>query len=140
MNLVPKKNYYSLICILILSYILFRTAFMCPRWTFDGTNAVISWDIFGYYLYLPSYFIYDDLTVCITITAIVLGTNYFEYATFSAAMTHDYLFTLYAIVILLSINWHEKPKAWKAALLGFVIGIITITRPTDCIIALVPIL
>jgi hypothetical protein len=240
MSLVNKKHYYSLLCILILAYLLIRTMYMYPKWSWGehgGSEAVLSWDVFGYYLYLPSHFIYHDLghlnfipalfekyapagdfhhavlqpdgkyvikyaiglsllylpffmiahawahiggyppdglsypyqfcigigsvlvailglfilrkvllkyfndvTVCITLAVLVLGTNYFEYATFSAAMTHGYLFTLYAIVILLTIHWHEKPKAWKAALMGMIIGLITITRPTDCIIALVPLL
>src|SRR3954471_7865035 len=64
MSLVNKKHYYSLICLLIISYILIRTMYMYPKWSWGehgGSEAVLSWDVFGYYLYLPSHFIYHDL-------------------------------------------------------------------------------
>ncbi|MEM6318666.1 MAG: hypothetical protein AAF960_13425, partial [Bacteroidota bacterium] len=32
-----------------------------PKWQKPGTEATLSWDVMGYYLYLPSAFIYKDL-------------------------------------------------------------------------------
>lgn len=32
-----------------------------PRWQHSGTEAAISWDVSGYYWYLPSLFIYHDI-------------------------------------------------------------------------------
>ena len=26
-----------------------------------GVSGILTWDVFGYYLYLPAYFIYDDI-------------------------------------------------------------------------------
>lgn len=36
-------------------------SFFYPKWKQSGSNATLSWDVFGYYLYLPAVFIYQDL-------------------------------------------------------------------------------
>lgn len=35
-----------------------------PRWKQGGSEATISWDVSGYYLYLPALFIYKDIKHC----------------------------------------------------------------------------
>ena len=32
-----------------------------PKWKLDRTEATISWDVSGYYFYLPAIFIYKDI-------------------------------------------------------------------------------
>ncbi len=48
---------YSL-CTLFMLYACF---FFSPKWHHKGGEAVIGWDVSGYYWYLPSVFIYHDL-------------------------------------------------------------------------------
>ena len=45
----------------ILFYLLWRIATLYPKWENTGTEATLSWDVFGYYLYLPAGIIYEDL-------------------------------------------------------------------------------
>lgn len=52
----PSSLAFILCCLLIAA-----TSFWYPKWQKEGTNATISWDIMGYYLYLPSIFIYHDI-------------------------------------------------------------------------------
>ncbi len=89
-------------------------------------------------LILLKYF--DDKTVAITILAIVLGSNYLNYASIDGAMTHNNLFTIYSILIYLVIRFYEKPSYINAAIIGGLIGLATITRPTELISILIPIL
>ena len=57
-----KKNaYISLAAMLILFYVILRVAHLYPKWEKPFTEATISWDVFGYYLYLPAGIIYEDL-------------------------------------------------------------------------------
>ncbi len=70
---------------------------------------------------------------------IALGTNFFNYATFDAASPHVWLFALLALVVHLSIRWHEKPGRRGAFLIGLCIGLAALVRPTEAIYALVPI-
>jgi hypothetical protein len=47
---------------------------------------------------------FSDIVVCMTLIALVLGTNYFNYATTDGAMPHNYVFTVFALIIYLSIR------------------------------------
>ncbi|MFL5730860.1 MAG: hypothetical protein ACJ75J_15330 [Cytophagaceae bacterium] len=230
-----RKHPYSFVCLLILAYVLFQTLLLYPKFLIGGTESVMSWDVFGYYIYPPSAFIYhdlgdlssikqlfeiykpagdfhhaylqpngnyvmkypiglsivympfffiahlwakmgnypadgfsfpyqfclafgstfisviglaimrkvllryfSDLVVCLSLIALVLGTNYFNYASTDGAMPHNFLFTVFALIIYLSIRWHENPKISTALLIGLCVGLATIMRPTDCLSALIP--
>lgn len=209
-----------------------------PKWQKTGTEAILSWDVAGYYMYLPATFIYDDLTgdsyhkeitetyrpsptfdhafkhesgnyvmkypigqaiqmlpffglshayaktsdtypadgfsrpyqvgialgvllfallgmvmlrwlllkyfpdnvVAWTVIGVGIGTNYLEYTTMSGAMTHNNLFALYVALILITIKFYEAPRLWHAAAIGAIIGLTTITRPTELMMGLIPLL
>ncbi|MFC2101864.1 glycosyltransferase family 39 protein [Bacteroidota bacterium] len=210
-----------------------------PRWLTYDVLSILSWDVFGYYLYLPAIFIHHDLGIsdfswlqqildtyhptngfyqaymgpaghyvmkypmglailyapfffaghlfsmlpgfaadgfslpyqvsvaigCLLITIagiwflrkilltyfsegvtaltmvlVVLGTNYFELTAYDGALVHNALFTIYTLVIWLTIRWHENPTGRRSLLLGLLIGLAIIIRPTEIIAALIPLL
>lgn len=82
----------------------------------------------------------SDVVAAITLALIVLGTNYFQYAAIDGAMAHNPGFTLYALLLWLTVRWHEQPKRWLAASIGLTVGIIIIVRPSDMVAALLPLL
>ncbi|MBK8444446.1 MAG: hypothetical protein IPL35_13975 [Sphingobacteriales bacterium] len=45
----------------MMFYIAF---FFYPKWKQSRTEATLSWDVSGYYMYLPAIFIYKDLRHC----------------------------------------------------------------------------
>ncbi len=232
-----KRHPYSGITLLILFYLLWRISTLYPRWDNAAAEATISWDVFGYYLYLPATFIYGDLgelgfideifrqyqpagdfhhavqqsdgryvmkypigmaimylpffllghlgalltefpadgfsrpyqlalswgsiiyawlglivirrillkyvsdqATAITLIIIALATNYLNYVSFDGAMPHNYLFTLYALIILFTIRWHENPNIRDVGLLGATIGLATIIRPIELMAILIPLL
>lgn len=207
-----------------------------PKWKLDRTEATISWDVSGYYYYLPAFLIYHDVkeqkwhegilrrydpapgdqafrhpggnmvmkysaglalqflpffliadnitpftsyaadgfsrpyqlaisvgsllvaclglwflrlallkffrdgTVAIVLIIITFATNYLDYASINHAMTHNYLFTWYAALILLCIRYWKSPS-WKLAMsIGLVAGLMALTRPTEAIAILLPLL
>lgn len=222
-------------CITIMVY---AGTFYYPKWKLTGTEATISWDVGGYYMYLPAIFIYEDVkgcgfvdniiakyqpspwfdqafkhesgnyvmkysagmavqylpffaiahayainsdnypadgysrpyqfmiylgclliaflglfylrrvlltyfndhTVAITLVVIVLGTNFLEYASITNAMTHGTLFAWYSVLIYLSIQLHKNPNKWLAAGAGLICGLIALTRPTEVISIVIPLL
>jgi hypothetical protein len=233
------KSKISFIVFILLSIILIYSRFLLPRFETHDILSIISWDVFGYYLYLPAYFIHHDLGIhnytwvkdildtyhptigfyqaypgpvgdyvmkypiglailnlpffiaghifahllgyspdgftlpyqvsismgglvyaiaglfimrkvllrffndlvsSVILVLIVLGTNYFELTAYDGAMPHNYLFTLYALVLWLTIRWYEVQK-WKYAVsLGLTIGLATLVRFTDVICLLIPLL
>lgn len=235
--MMPRRPYLSLSTFIILCYILFRVAFLFQKWDRPGTEATLSWDVFGYYLYLPATLIYEDLgglgfwediwpdyrpagdfhhavkqpdgqyvmkypigmalmylpffllahgyaalagfpmdgfswpyqffvsmggivyavlglwvmrslllrqfsdtTTALCLGTLVLCTNYLNYVSIDGAMPHNYLFTLYALILWLTIQWHAHPKLLYAALIGALVGLATIIRPTELIAILIPLL
>jgi len=230
-----EKKYVSLIAILFLSAIIVYFNF-----SFPPINA-LSWDVFGYYLYLPATFIYHDLglkdisviheiiekynntatfyqaislpsggwvmrytmgmavlyspaffighivagmfgfatdgfsdpyqyavlieSIIITILGLVfmrkllleffsdritaailfilvMGTNFLYHNGFFAAnlMNHNYLFLLYAMLLLFTFRWHKTYQVKHMVLIGIVVGLIVLSRPPELICILIPLL
>lgn len=93
-----------------------------------------------FYLRKILLFYFKDTVVAFTLISIVLATNLFYYTTLSATMSHAYSFCLFTIFIYQSIKWHET-KHWKNALfVGLLMGLITLIRPTNALLAIVFIL
>jgi hypothetical protein len=224
----------SLIFSIVLSSCI--ALFYYPKWNKESTEATISWDVSGYYWYLPAFFIYEDIrqlafsqkiieqyrptpsnlqsfthknqnqvlkysggqaisffpafyighkfagwmgyaqdgfsppyqlamflwglfvsllgivflrlvllryfsdvATGITLLVLVFATNFLEYGFITNAMTHNFLFTYYAILLWACIRFYEKPLFQYAALIGFCIGMMALTRPTEILAALLAI-
>ena len=56
-----NKPISSLAFLASAALILAAAFFYYPKWEQPGTEATLSWDVSGYYLYLPAAFIYHDL-------------------------------------------------------------------------------
>lgn len=237
MTLKPK-NLWSLAAFFFLAAAVIYGRFLLPRWLTYDWISIISWDVFGYYLYLPATFIHHDVGLkdftwmqgildtykptigfyqaymgpagdyvmkytmglailyapfffiahllapvlgytadgfslpyqiaiamsglfytviglwffrkallrylsdritALVMGIIVLGTNYFELTAYDGAMSHNYLFFLYALLFWFSVRWNEKPAWGYAAGLGLVIGMMALIRPTEIIAVVVPV-
>lgn len=96
-----------------------------------------------FYLALALYFLRKTLsvffstsTVTLTTVAVVLGTNLFFYTTTEPTMSHAYNFSMFSAFIYLTLKWYEKPNLQKALLLGLLIGLISLARPSNILILL----
>ena len=85
---------------------------------------------------LAAYF--SDKTVAWVIVLFVIGSNYLNYAAIDTAMTHNYLFSWYAILLWLSHSFYTKPSYRTAAYIGLTLGIMGLTRPTELMGAIIP--
>ena len=72
----------------------------------------------------------------------VFGTNYMVHVGMYGqnAMSQNYLFTGYALVLWLTIKWHESFQKKYAIWLGVVIGLMALSRPTEIIVLAIPLL
>ncbi len=209
-----------------------------PRWLVTGWNSQLSWDVLGYYLYLPSAFIYQDFfdlayipgimetyepssyfyqahkavgcdnytmtytmglaillipffflghllaflggfpmdgfsspyvfaaylggvcyafvglwylrkvlrhyfsdqIVALSLSILVVGTNFYHYSNHEVLMTHLPLFMLNAILIYNTHKWHEQHR-WKYVFgIAISLGLAVLMRPSEILAALVPLL
>ncbi|MEZ4966265.1 MAG: hypothetical protein R2791_13575 [Saprospiraceae bacterium] len=83
---------------------------------------------------------FPERTVAAVLICLVFGTNYLEYTAITGAMTHNWLFTLYSLLIFTTMRFYERPTALRAAAIGLLVGWATLTRPTEIISALIPLL
>jgi len=83
---------------------------------------------------------YSDKVVCISILALVFGTNYINYSAIDTGMSHSWLFTLYVFLLLATIRFYKAPKVINAIPVGLLIGLATLIRPTEIISCLIPLL
>ncbi len=83
---------------------------------------------------------FSDKATAVTLVLVTLATNYIQYISIDSGMTHGYIFALYALILVLTIKWHKNPTTLGAFILGAVVGLSTITRPTEGIMLSIPLL
>ncbi|MDP4683166.1 MAG: hypothetical protein NWS40_00610 [Crocinitomicaceae bacterium] len=83
---------------------------------------------------------YSESITTLTLLLLVFGTNLIQYVSVDGAMSHSYIFPLYAFVLWWTIRWHETFSRKYAFLIGLTIGIATISRPTELIMLFIPLL
>ena len=72
---------------------------------------------------------------------VVAGTNYFQLTAFDGTLLpHNFLFTLYALLVYYTIRWHIKPLMRYAVITGIVCGFIILIRPAEVVCLLIPLL
>jgi len=82
---------------------------------------------------------FDDKTTTILLVITVLATNYFQLTAFEGFISHNYLFTLYTLIVWFTIKWHQKP-AWKYAFgLGLAMGMAVLVRPSELVCIIIPV-
>lgn len=83
---------------------------------------------------------YDDITTAITLLLLVVGTNYLNYCSIDVTLTHSWLFTLYVLLMLATRKFYLQPSARDSISVGLLTGLIILVRPSDMIVALIPLL
>jgi hypothetical protein len=83
---------------------------------------------------------FSDAATALALLSIALASNYLAYAAISNAMSHNYLFSLYALMLWNSMHFQQKPSYFRAVTIGLLAGLIALIRPTDIVIILVPLL
>lgn len=121
----------------------------------DGKNALYGRGLALaglFYFWLGVFFLYkvgrkyySKQNLIISLIAIFVGTNLYYYTYFQPAMSHVFSFCLLAIFlwmtdyIFVRKDHFFKNLAWSWILFGFIFGMIVLVRPTNIIVAILPI-
>jgi hypothetical protein len=81
---------------------------------------------------------YSDSIVAITILIIAIGSNYLNYSAIDGALSHTWLFTLYAALLLFTRSFYLNPRYRTAIAIGALCGWAILIRPTEIISILIP--
>lgn len=83
---------------------------------------------------------FSERITVITLLLIVAATNFSVHTSMYGqnAMSHNFLFGLYAMAVWFTLRWHETYK-WKWIIgLGIVSGLAILSRPTEIVILAIP--
>lgn len=80
---------------------------------------------------------FSELTTAIVLISILFGTNLFHYSTEEPAMPHAYMFSLGAIFLYFVRNWHLNQSILNTLVVGFLGGLISLTRPNNILILVI---
>ncbi len=83
---------------------------------------------------------FNDHIIAWTLIAMGLATNWLEYASISNGMNHTWLFTLLCSLILFTIRFYKKMDWTSTVEIGICLGLATLTRPTEIVWTLIPLL
>lgn len=83
---------------------------------------------------------FSDTAVAISLILLCLASNFIQYAAIDNGQSHAYLFCVYVLVLCATRRWHEWPTAAWALAIGYLIGLGTMTRPTEAIMLFIPVM
>ncbi|MDP1621040.1 MAG: hypothetical protein Q8M08_01745 [Bacteroidales bacterium] len=79
---------------------------------------------------------FTEKTAAIAMVVIVFATGYFTFASFNGAAIENILFTIYLLLLFLTVKCLLQPSYGTAAGIGLIAGIIFLTRPSEAILIL----
>jgi hypothetical protein len=77
---------------------------------------------------------FDPWVVCFTLTGLYFGTNLFHYMVQEPGMSHVYTFFLFSLFIYLTPRFYKRPGIRIFFVMGLLLGLITLIRPTNLIL------
>jgi hypothetical protein len=83
---------------------------------------------------------FTERVSAISLILLLLGTNYFREAVDYNLGPHAILFAIYSLLIYYTIKWHTEQRMKFALMMGLAIGFLTLSRPTEIICVLIPLL
>jgi len=101
--------------------------------------ATVFWVIAGLFVlrrFLLSYF--TDATVALTILLLAFATNIYFYTVFETGMSHTFSFALFCFLLAATRQWYDNERSINVLLMGLILGLIVITRPTNIVVAIIP--
>lgn len=83
---------------------------------------------------------YPEGVVWKVLLLVAAGTNLYYYTAFLQGWSHAYSFFLFAAVLYLTERWYRQGSLKYVLLLGWALGMVVITRPSNLVILLIPLL
>ncbi|MFZ9955070.1 MAG: hypothetical protein ACO3E1_03005 [Flavobacteriales bacterium] len=83
---------------------------------------------------------FGEWPIALTLFTLFFGTNLFQFTMGWGLMPHNYLFFLYSLIFYFTIKWHNEQKLKYLLPIGFLIGLSTVIRPLEFLVALIPLL
>ena len=116
----------------------------------DGYSPPYVWVLFWgmvFYVFLGLYYVYRSLRLyygewfsVLMIAILFFATNLFYYTVSEGLMSHSFLFFLHASFIYYALAWYKKGKLKQLICFCFFGGLAVLSRPTEVLIFILPLL
>ena len=83
---------------------------------------------------------FEDWIVSLVLLLVTLATNLIQYVALEGGQSHGYIFPLYVYILFFTIKWHETFQKKYALIIGLIIGLASISRPTEVVMLFIPLL
>ncbi|MCW3076251.1 MAG: hypothetical protein JWO32_860 [Bacteroidetes bacterium] len=80
---------------------------------------------------------YSERTTAFTLAIVFFGTMLFYYTYGDSEMTHGYLFFLISAFLLACYKWHNNVTIGRSVVVGVLISLISLIRPTEILVGLI---
>lgn len=103
--------------------------------------SVLLWVMAGLYFlmkFLSAYF--NDTITAITLLLLLFGTNLYFYTVMTIGMSHPFSFALCCMLLYFTDRTYTAGRPRFIVLTGLILGLIAIIRPTNILMALIPLL
>jgi hypothetical protein len=84
--------------------------------------------------------VFTDRVTAWVLVLLVLGTNFLHQSVFALGMPHVVLFALYAGIMLHTVRWYAQHRLRDAVMLALLSGLAILSRPSDVLCLLLPVL
>lgn len=81
---------------------------------------------------------FSDTATAITLLLLMFGTNLYYYTVFNIGMSHPFSFTLFSFLLYHTDNLYRTGKSKYIVWIGALLGLILIVRPTNILVAMLP--
>lgn len=79
-------------------------------------------------------------TALYSLLLLILGSNLLYFTVCNPGLSHPYLFFLFSCLLYSTYRFYEQPSLFFAIAIGMAMGLIAVTRATDILVAVIPIL
>ncbi len=83
--------------------------------------------------------LFNDNVASLVLLFVAIGTNFLYYSTSDNTLPHNQLFFVFTLILFYTTSYYEKPGYIKAVIVGLLVGLAGLIRPTELIISLVPV-
>lgn len=112
-----------------------------PPYQFAMQVGSLLFALIGLWYYRKLLLLYfEDKVTAILLLVLVLGTAYFNYSAIDGPMTHCWLFGIYALLLLNTHHFYNRPSYKYALRIGILCGLALLIRPSEIICILIPLL
>lgn len=103
--------------------------------------ATVFWSMMGLFILRKLLLLYySGKTAFIVLLLLAFGTNLYDYTAFEPGMSHNFSFFIFAAILYCTAQFYRQKLARYLLLLGLLIALAFLTRPTSLIIVLIPLL